>query len=167
MPAVATFPAIDHDHRGCVAAILADAERLCAERQARLTRQRRRVLEIVAAGHAAVGAYEVMDRLADDGRRPSPITVYRALDWLIAQGLVHRLASLNAYVACSRSRAEHGAQFLICRACGTVGELSSDPVAQAIAAAASSAGFAVGQPVVEVIGLCARCHASASNDRAD
>lgn len=164
MQTAATFPHAGHDHRRCLAAILAGAERLCADRKVRLTAQRRRVLEIVAASHAAIGAYEIIDRLADDGKRPAPITVYRALDFLIDQGLVHRLVSLNAYVACADAGADHGAQFLICRRCGTVGEMTSPSIARAIAEVTLDAGFRVSAPVVEVTGLCGRCQHRSGDD---
>lgn len=72
-------------------------------RSARLTSQRRDVLSCVARSHAAVGAYEVIDRMADHGPRPAPITVYRALDFLAAHGLIHKIESRNAYVACSHA----------------------------------------------------------------
>jgi Fur family transcriptional regulator, zinc uptake regulator len=154
---VACFPAPDHDHRACLANVLATAEHLCAERQVRLTAQRRRVLEIIAASHSAIGAYEIMDRLGEQQRRPAPISVYRALDFLIAQRLVHRLASRNAYIACTTPRAAHGAQFLICERCGAIGEVFDDAVEDAIAEAAQSAGFAMTARLVEVAGLCACC----------
>lgn len=151
------FPCADHDHDHCVAAILAGAERVCDERNVRLTAQRRRVLEIVAEQHGAIGAYEIIDRLAGDGKRPAPVTVYRALEFLIEQGLVHRLASLNAYIACRHVDTEHGAQFLICKRCGTIGEIANRAVDRAIVGAASDVGFAVAARVVEVAGLCADC----------
>ncbi len=151
------FPSADHDHDRCRAAILADAERVCLARRVRLTTQRRRVLEIVAESHGAIGAYDILDRLARDGRRPAPIAVYRALDFLMEHGLVHRLASLNAYVACAHAAGRHGAQFLICQRCGTIGEITDARVSRAIAAAASEVGFNVSAAVVEVAGLCAAC----------
>lgn len=166
MKDVSTFPQSDHDHHHCVAAILADAEDVCRLKKVRLTSQRRQVLEIVADSHAAVGAYDVMDRLATDGKRPAPITVYRALDFLMEQGLVHRLASLNAYVACPNPGSRHGAQFLICKRCGTIGELNDDSVDRAIAGAASDVGFSVSAPVVEVAGLCMNCRHDAQPDAA-
>lgn len=166
MKHVSTFPQSDHDHGYCVAAILADAEEVCRLNGVRLTPQRRQVLKIVAENHAAVGAYEVMDRLAGDGKRPAPITVYRALDFLMEQGLVHRLASLNAYVACPHPGARHGAQFLICKRCGTIGELTDESVDRAIAGAASDVGFSVSAPVVEVAGLCINCRHGAQHDGA-
>jgi Fur family zinc uptake transcriptional regulator len=166
VPSATTFPQADHDHRRCVAALLAAAEGLCQRRQVRFTAQRRRVLEVVAASHAAIGAYQIMDRLASGGRRPAPITIYRALDFLIEQGFVHRLASLNAYVACCHASTDHGAQFLICRRCGTVGEMTSPSIARAIAAAAADLGFRVSAPVVEVAGLCDRCRHAADHGAA-
>ena len=153
----ATFPSADHDHETCVAEILAEAEQLCRERKARLTERRRRVLEIVAESHAAIGAYDIIDRLAAAGGRPAPITVYRALDFLMTHGLVHRLASLNAYVGCPRAGAEHGAQFLICRQCGTIGELADPAVARVIVGAAADVGFEVAAPLVEIAGTCLNC----------
>ena len=157
MTIAGAFPYADHDHHHCVAAILASAEQVCDERNVRLTPQRRRVLEIVAERHGAIGAYEIIDRLAGDGKRPAPVTVYRALEFLIEQGLVHRLASLNAYIACRHADAEHGAQFLICKRCGTIGEIANVAVERAIACAASDVGFAVAARVVEVAGFCADC----------
>jgi Fur family zinc uptake transcriptional regulator len=171
----AIFPAEDHDHRTCMAAVVADAERLCARRRARLTAGRRRVLEVVAANHAAIGAYAVMERLAAEGRRPAPVSVYRALDFLIAHGLVHRINSLNAYVACARPReavghaaksrasCAHGAQFLICRGCGAVGELGSVAVGRALDVAASEVGFSITAPVVEAAGMCRNCRRDGSD----
>lgn len=157
VPITDPFPDAGHDHQRCQAAILADAEHLCWARRVRLTAQRRRVLEIVAEHHRAVGAYEILEKLAEDGRRPAPISVYRALDFLIGQGLVHRLASLNAYVACQNPSTRHGAWFLICRHCGMIGEMADSRVGRAIVAAASDRGFAVSAPVVEVAGLCVNC----------
>ena len=152
-----TFPGADHNHHHCLAEILAEAERICRHRKARLTERRRRVLEIVAESHAAIGAYDIIDRLAADGARPAPITVYRALDFLMEHGLVHRLASLNAYVSCPRAGADHGAQFLICHDCGAIGELADRAVEARIVEAAGHVGFAVAAPVVEIAGTCQNC----------
>jgi Fur family zinc uptake transcriptional regulator len=163
---VPAFPSLDHDHARCVSQTLDEAERRCGARNQRLTAQRRRVLEIVAASHNAIGAYEILDRMADSGRRPAPITVYRALDFLMEQGLVHRLASLNAFVACSHPKGEHGAQFLICTACGMVAELDSDPVRWAIDAGAAPYGFQVADPLVEVAGVCVNCRTASGVGKA-
>ena len=155
----APFPSPEHDHDRCVVATLAAAEGVCTRRKARLTERRRRVLEIVAESHAAIGAYDILERLAGEGGRPAPITVYRALDFLMEHGLVHRVASLNAYVTCSHPDAEHGAQFLICRDCGWVAELDDAGIGRAISLGARAALFAVAEHVVEVAGLCRNCRA--------
>lgn len=158
------FPAAQHDHRRCIHAILDNAEAVCDAHGARLTDQRRRVLRIVADSHGAVGAYDILERLVEDGKRPAPVTVYRALDFLMEHGLVHRLASLNAYMACLHPGAAHGAQFLICQRCGMIGELADAGVGRAVAAAAAHVGFSVTVPVVEVAGLCARCRQESRAD---
>ena len=107
---------------------IAHAEAICAARAERLTPIRRRVLEALLASHAPLGAYELIDRLAERGARPAPITIYRALDFLREQGLVHRIESRNAFIACVQ---DHGSGdpvvFLICEKCGTVGEAASAP----------------------------------------
>ena len=118
----AVFPSPDHDHGSCATAAIAHAEELCAAREQRLTPMRRHVLETLLASHKPLGAYEIMERLADQGR-PAPITIYRALDFLRDNGLVHRIESRNAFVACVHNHA--GADpvvFLICERCGAVGE---------------------------------------------
>jgi Fur family transcriptional regulator, zinc uptake regulator len=154
----AIFPAPDHDHDRCSADAMAHAEALCASRAERLTPTRRQVLAALAASHRPLGAYEIIDRLAERGPRPAPITVYRALDFLLAQGLVHRIESRNAYIACiSRHQAGAMMVFLLCDLCGTVGEAPSSAVAKSLLAAAKSAGFTPKTPVVEIPGVCAHC----------
>lgn len=136
---------------------MARVERLCAARRLRLTAQRRRVLEIVAESHAAIGAYEILARMGAGGRAPAPISVYRALDFLMQHGLVHRVESLNAFVACAHGGGPHPAQFLVCSACRRVAELESPSIEHAIAAGAEAASFAVTRPIVEIGGLCLAC----------
>ena len=153
-----TFPEYHHDHRRCLALLMARAEQQCARRNARLTARRRSVLEIVAGGHAAIGAYEIINRLSNaQGHAAAPISVYRALEFLLQHGLVHRVESLNAYFACPSAGGLHAAQFLICRRCRTVAEIKSPEIEEAIAAGAQSVGFAVASPVVEIGGLCLNC----------
>ena len=103
------FPAPDHDHGRCASAAIAHAEVLCAARAQRLTPMRRHVLEALLDSHRPLGVYEIIERLARHGR-PAPITVYRALDFLRDNGLVHRIESRNAFVACVHN---HGGDDLI------------------------------------------------------
>ncbi len=93
----------------------------------------------------------------EDGRRAAPPTVYRALDFLLENGLVHRIASLNAFVGCSHPAHAHQSQFLICRSCSAAVELEQTAISEAIVRGAKGVGFAVENQTVEVVGLCAGC----------
>ena len=148
-----------HDHAGCRAGALEAAERLCARRGARLTEIRRRVLELVWRSHQPVGAYAILERLGHERGRVAPPTVYRALDFLIAHGLAHRIASLNAYIGCARPESEHIGQFLVCSDCGSAAELDDRRIDRAVRSGAEAAGFAVERPVIELAGRCPNCRA--------
>ena len=152
------FPAPDHDHARCSADALAHAEALCVRRGERLTAMRRHVLEVLAASHKPLGAYEIIDLVAARAPRPAPITIYRALDFLTAQGFVHRIESRNAFLACINNHASDApVVFLICDRCGAVGEAPSAAVGESLNAAAKSAGFTPKSPVIEITGVCAHC----------
>lgn len=147
-----------HDHSHCVSHALAEAEAICARQGLRLTALRKRVLELVWASHKPLGAYDILGVLSDeDGRRAAPPTVYRALDFLLGNGLVHRIASLNAFVGCSHPEHAHQGQFLICRSCNAAIELEQATISDAIISSAAGVGFAVESQTVEVVGLCAGC----------
>ena len=157
----AIFPAPGHDHDRCATDAIAHAEAICAARKERLTPIRRRVLEALLASHQPLGAYELIDRLADDGPRPAPITIYRALDFLREQGLVHRIESRNAFIACVHNHdSGDPVVFLICEKCGAVGEAASAAVAETIRNASRTAGFTPKTPVIEISGICAHCKAA-------
>ena len=160
----APFPDQSHDHGECIEEAFARAERICSERGVRLTDLRRAVLQAVWRSHAPIGAYEILDSLKEEGRRAAPMTVHRALDFLIENGLVHRLASQNAFLGCDHPEHAHRGQFLICRSCGVVGELSDDNIFKAICDSARKTGFSVEVPMVEVIGLCRQCADNAPAD---
>lgn len=152
-----SFPSPQHDHDHCTADLISRAERTCAGRGSRLTEQRRDVLSCVAQSHAAAGAYDIIERMAERGARPAPITVYRALDFLQAHGLVHRIESRNAFVACSRAHEGRPAALLICEACGTVAELDAPDAFAPIADAAAAHGFQPSRTVIEMAGTCGAC----------
>jgi len=152
------FPHPGHDHNSCVTDALKRAEAVCAYRGARLTSLRRDVLKQVWDSHNPIGAYDILNRLQRKGKTPAPITIYRTLDFLLKQGLVHRLATLNAYIGCGSAETPHDAQFLICNSCGVVAELNEPSIGQAIGHGASRADFHVNTSVVEVRGLCPGCY---------
>ena len=136
------------------------AEALCVRRGARLTGLRRQVLGLILEAEGPTGAYDLLDRLRARRGAAAPPTVYRALDFLQEQGLVHRLERLSAFVGCIEAHGhghDHPAQFLICRKCGRVTELEDQALAQALAAAAERVGFEVAGATVEAEGLCATC----------
>jgi len=155
----AVFPGPGHDHGRCASDGIAHAEAICASRAQRLTPIRRCVLEALLASHRPLGAYEIIDQL---GKRdaPPPISVYRALDFLRDNGLVHRIESRNAFVACVHNHASGDpVVFLICERCGAVGESASAAVAETLKTASRAAGFTPKTPVVEISGICAHCRA--------
>ena len=155
---IAELAGTEHDHSHCVDQAVDLAGRLCARRGVRLTALRKRVLELVWRSHKPVGAYEVLDWLkSEDQRSAAPPTVYRALEFLLEQKLIHRIESLNAFVGCVDPSRQHTAQYLICTACGMVKELEDAAVAKAIGAQASAQDFVVDRQTVEVHGLCGAC----------
>ena len=130
------------------------------ERAQRLTPIRRQVLEVLLESHKPLGAYEIIDGRRG-GPRPAPITIYRALDFLRDNGLVHRIESRNAFLACVSNHASGDlVVFLICERCGEVGEAASAAVADQLEGAARAAGFTPKAPVIEITGVCAHCRAS-------
>jgi Fur family zinc uptake transcriptional regulator len=152
------FPAPDHDHERCSSDAMALAEAVCLERGQRLTAIRRKVLDELLGSHKPLGAYEIIDRLAHRGTRPAPITAYRALEFLRENGLVHRIESRNAFIACVHSHpAGELVVFLICEHCGAVGEASSVELASSLTSAAGAAGFVPKSPVIEITGVCSHC----------
>ncbi len=151
------FTETGHDHDKCVADALAAATALCEARGLRLTSLRRRVLELVWHSHEPVGAYAILDRLSRERGRVAPPTVYRALDFLVEHGLVHRIDSLNAFFGCVAPGAAHRAYFLICEACGSAAEIDDRALARALARCAEGAGFAVQKETVEIKGVCPTC----------
>jgi Fur family zinc uptake transcriptional regulator len=153
------FPPASHDHDDCVATALLSAETLCRERGLRFTTLRRRVLTLVWDSHKPIGAYEILDNLSEQGRKAAPPTVYRALDFLIEAGLVHRLDSLNAYVGCPDPARSHTGQFLICRQCRTVAELDDPEIDAMVEEKARQLGFTAIHQMLEIQGLCDDCRA--------
>ena len=143
-----------HDHTYCKTHGLRQAEAVCAQSKVQLTPVRRRVLEILLEAHEALGAYDVLARLAEEGLGSKPPVAYRALGFLVDNGLAHRIEKLNAYVACAHPGEEHDAAFMICRACGLVAE--AEPRGM-LKRTAGEAGFQIESMVIEAEGLCPDC----------
>lgn len=150
-----------HDHAHCASDALARAEAICDAGGARLTPVRRRVLEILLEDHRALGAYDVLNRLAAEGFGNQPPVAYRALDFLVQQGLAHRIQRLNAFAACTHPGEDHAPAFLICRVCSSVAEAAAAPVRAALDLSAAAIGFRIERSTVEALGLCPKCRVSA------
>lgn len=149
-----------HDHEICRDEALAAAAATCAARRLRLTPARAFVLEALLESHRALTAYELLDRLAAAGLGSQPPVVYRALDFLVANGFVHRIERLGAFAACTHGGNAHSAGFLVCRGCRVVAETAEPLQTPELVAQAAATGFAVERTVIEAEGLCARCRAA-------
>ncbi|GJD42777.1 Zinc uptake regulation protein [Methylobacterium cerastii] len=163
-----------HDHAGheggaCgadhAAATMARAEKLCRDRSLHFTKLRHDVLQAVAETGKPMGAYDIAERLSGPERRVAAVSVYRALDFLTENGLVHRIASRNAFVSCAH---EHGAGeglvFLICRSCGGIDETTSPEIEAGLGRTLERAGFRPASRILEVEGECGACHGRQGDD---
>jgi Fur family zinc uptake transcriptional regulator len=148
-----------HDHGACIDRALAAAVELCATRELNLTAVRRRVLEIVWRAHEPIGAYDILAELSKERDKAAPPTVYRALEFLMGAGLVHRIDSLNAFLGCDAPGHAHVAQFLVCRACHRVAEIDDPALNRVLAEKSRSMGFRIEPTSLEIKGLCADCAA--------
>ncbi len=151
-----------HDHSRCQRAAQDRVRELIETQNLRLTRRRREVLDLLLASHQPLGAYDILELInkSGDGARVAPPIVYRALEFLLQAGLIHRIESKNAYISCASPGHRHGAQFLICRDCDRVAEL--DHSDRELLAEADNLGFAVDRSVIEITGVCAECQKDAS-----
>ncbi|MBV1867950.1 MAG: transcriptional repressor [Marinosulfonomonas sp.] len=147
----------DHNHQHCCGEVLDHAQKLATGAGLRLTPVRRRTLEILLEEHRALGAYEVLERLAEDGFGKQPPVAYRALEFLVENGLAHRIRRLNAFAACMTPGKPHAPAFFICEVCNGVAEVQDASVRQAVDAAAAAIGFGVSRANVEVVGTCPVC----------
>lgn len=137
--------------------LLARAEKLCQHRGVRLTPARREVFALLSKHDGAIGAYDLLEQLKEVVPNAKPPTIYRALDFLQAQGFVHKISSSNSYVLCSHFETQHPVQMLICRQCGSVQEIHSEGLHEKFLSQASAKGFEVEQQTVEALGMCAEC----------
>lgn len=163
----------EHDHAKCVDRILTHAEHICHKRGVRLTEQRRKVLAILADSHVPASAYDILDKINRQGNKLAPVSIYRALDFLTGQGLIHRIESRNGYVACNHPHREGEGSchedvtvFLLCDQCGRAGEFHSEALQGLLDKIATTEKFRAHAPVLEISGLCAHCQA-AQNQVAD
>lgn len=137
---------------------LRSAERACDSRGVQLTPIRRAVLEMLWEVEQPMGAYDLIGNLETKlGRRLSPPTVYRVLDFLLEQKFVTRIETKNAFIACAHPDREHTCVFFICEACGSSSEVENEKVEALFEKDAAALGFQIGRRVIEMQGMCADC----------
>ncbi len=146
-----------HDHSHCISDAVTSAQDHCARNKVQLTPVRQRVLEILLQEHRAMGAYEVLDILRSEGLGSQPPVAYRALDFLVSHGFVHKIEQLNAFVACSHPGQSHTPAFLICTDCETVAETHAVLDRGPLNTAAQETGFEIADAVIEARGRCPNC----------
>jgi Fur family zinc uptake transcriptional regulator len=137
--------------------LLVKAKSYCKDKGARLTPLRERVYEILINQDSAIGAYDLLDELRKTENNAKPPTVYRALDFFLDLGLVHKVESTNAFMACHHFDSNHPVQFLICDTCGDVQEIQSAGVKETLEAQAEQNAFVILRQTIEAHGVCQRC----------
>ena len=149
------------NHHQCQKTALATAEAHCDKFGERLTPNRRDVLRLIWQSHRPIKAYDLIDLMSAQDAKVKPATVYRALDFLLAQGLIHKIDSLSAFTGCSHPNQHDDCYFLICQSCGTAQECCSPLLAEAITSEARQQDFKLTRTVLEIAGQCATCHQTA------
>ena len=139
---------------------LARAQMICTARGARLTPVRRRVLELILSSEQPAGAYALLAELQRGRGKLGPPTVYRALEFLLAHKLIHKLETSAAFIACCDIEHPHESQFIICDDCGATEEMRDETIVESLRQLAERRGFAVGRQIVEARGLCPACRAA-------
>ena len=153
-----------HNHTACIHKALKQARDLCEQQGARLTKVRMRVLELIWQSHKPMGAYELLPLLAQEGFNSAPPTFYRALDFLLELGLIHRLSSINAYVGCTHPQNSHPVCFFICNCCGRAQELENDKLSAMARQVEQLLGVTIQQQLTELSGICSGCKANQQGD---
>ncbi len=146
-----------HRHVHAPMRFVHEVESACERRGLRLTPLRKRVLELIAGDEKPVKAYDLLDRLREHTGKSAPPTVYRALDFLLENGFIHKLESINAYTGCHHPSERHSAPFFICDQCGHATEFCNSEVAELLMKHAHELGFVPQAQTLEVHGICARC----------
>ncbi len=146
-----------HNHNQCITSAIQSAERLCAARGTRFTPMRRKVLQLIWGSHQAAKAYDLLDCIKVSEKGATPMTIYRALQFLQDQGLIHRVETLNAYVGCSHVGLQHEVVLLICEECQQIKERSAPGVMTVLHEDIAQSGFLTKRSTIEIYGTCGNC----------
>ncbi|HBR97107.1 MAG TPA: Fur family transcriptional regulator [Gammaproteobacteria bacterium] len=143
------------EHKECISKAMREGERVCQDNDQRFTAVRRRVLEIIWETHKPIKAYDILEKLSDSAGKPP--TVYRALNFLLGNGLVHKINTLNAYIGCTHPREHAQCFFIICKVCGTATECCNSALNGIIQETAKKHNFTNYTASLEIQGVCEAC----------
>jgi Fur family zinc uptake transcriptional regulator len=146
-----------HNHDCCISLALESAQSVCQDKNIRLTPIRQRIFELIWATHKAIGAYDLLAILQREDPKAKPVTIYRALDFLLAAGLIHKVASLNAFIGCAHPDTKHNAVLLICDGCQNAQEVEAQEIYESICTVANKNAFQPQQLTLELHGFCSDC----------
>ncbi|PKM12510.1 MAG: Fur family transcriptional regulator [Gammaproteobacteria bacterium HGW-Gammaproteobacteria-3] len=158
-------PNASHDHKACVNRAIRKAEQLCRERGVQLTPIRHKTLELIWTSHQAVKAYDLLERIKPFNASAKPATVYRALDFLIEQKLIHRVESMNAFIGCNHMESQHDLLLLICERCHEIEERPAPEVMARLSQELATANFSSQRKSIEIHGVCGRCRHNDSTSK--
>jgi Fur family transcriptional regulator, zinc uptake regulator len=148
-----------NDHKKYVELSLERAENICRELNVRFTKLRKKILLIMLRDHKSNKAYEILEILKKEDPSAKPATVYRALNFLLEYGLIHKLNILNSYVICSHPLESQKCSFLICNKCNNVSEYCENNLVHELELAANKNNFNIIDAAVEIRGICKECSA--------
>lgn len=163
----ALFAQKHHNHQGCITQALNSAEKICQQKSIRLTPIRKRIFELVWSNHKAVGAYELLESLHKDDPKAKPVTVYRALDFLLEAGLIHKVESLNAFIGCLKPETAHNSVLLICDTCQQTDEIEAEQIYADICEIAKDNAFSPRKISLELHGICNLCRQKQPTEQQD
>jgi Fur family zinc uptake transcriptional regulator len=154
-----------HDHVRSMNAAVSRAHEICAKSNLRLTPTREAILKLLWQSHQPLGAYQLQQQLSKVTDKPvAPPTIYRATEFLIDLGLVHRIPSLNAYIGCPFPNSEHSNIFLICQECKTVAEMADNRVNSLLENLSEMVNFKHKSQIIEIFGYCPNCESGDSDE---
>ena len=147
----------NHQHNQCIKSSLEKAQQVCNESGARLTPIRKKVLELILQSHKPIKAYDLLAQLSNEDHLEKPPTVYRALDFLLENHLIHKIESSNSYIGCEFKHRQLDSKFLVCDECHEVKEIHEPNLNKSLLEAGNKEGFTINQTNVEIHGICAEC----------
>ena len=144
-------------HKSCIKEALIEAKTICDQRGVKLTKLRETVLKLIWKNHCYVKAYDLLDDLKKIDSSAKPPTIYRSLEFLLENGFIHKIQSLNAFVGCSHPNEHNECYFLICKECQNIEECHSENINEFVQFTSSNNNFSANKVTLEISGICQEC----------